>query len=685
MKKTIAITFIALVFVLSGGNIFAVSTPVPKEMLPAQPAHHPAVTDFANVIKDDVESKLETDLINYYNSTSIAVVVVTVDTLNGYEYTDFALSLYNTWGVGNKSNRGVLVMVAPKEHKCQLQTGYGIEFFLTDAKCFSIFENTMKSYFKKDDFSGGIRAGVDAVIAHLGTMSWEDRERTIKEKEEAEAMEAAKSKEETQTLFMNIGLFAAIGLCIAWIAWLIKIAKRRRIVNKFNKSLVADIKTGEHMIELIAEGYKSEPSWAREELKLHLKSSNKSIDDAKALIKESAQKLKKRDTVEEASRRSHEAAQLIEKAKESFNKADGALRAKVKSFSDKVEGDYKQASDFLFHSKRALVNFSNDGYRFNRINSEMERTSKEFSDLKPKLADKENHKEICELSLQYIEFTKNLLSTAKEQVDRKKQVDSNVEKIEQQAKELRQKSDTHENVINELKENYSRSVWSDLAAGFATFIPLIANERIDKSIKVIKDANSIEKQDLRTASSMYDNLEKEVNSVRDFYKKIQDTKTAQERAKKELPGAIKAAEKAVAESFEAIKDPDVKSGSKEMAKKAQQKLSQAKISSGGSILDWYFLYLLFVECKTDAESATASAQHDNNEAEARRRRAAEEAAAAERARKRRQEEEEESSRRSSSSSYSSGSSWGSGGGGGGGGFGGFSGGSSGGGGGGGSW
>ena len=74
-------------------------------------------------------------------------------------------------------NNGVLLLVAPNEHKVRIEVGYGLEGTLTDALSKIIITNAMAPRFKAGDFGGGIERGVDDIITVLTTdaSEWQKR------------------------------------------------------------------------------------------------------------------------------------------------------------------------------------------------------------------------------------------------------------------------------------------------------------------------------------------------------------------------------------------------------------------------------------------------------------------------------------------------------------------------------
>jgi len=120
------------------------------------------------VTKRDVEAKSKT----LEEKSGIQLVVATVKTLEGSDIETYANQLFRVWKLGEaKKNNGVLLLVAPNEHKVRIEVGYGLEGTLTDALASVIISSAIVPRFKSNDFSGGIERGVDGIIGVLGTDS----------------------------------------------------------------------------------------------------------------------------------------------------------------------------------------------------------------------------------------------------------------------------------------------------------------------------------------------------------------------------------------------------------------------------------------------------------------------------------------------------------------------------------
>jgi len=127
------------------------------------------VTDAADIIPDDVEQRLAAKLARLERRTLHQVVVVTLPTLADRDVADVANHLGNTWHVGRAGhNDGVVLLVAPNERRVRISTADGMRPLLPDEACLQVIEETMIPHFRKGDLSGGIEAGTDALIVHLG-------------------------------------------------------------------------------------------------------------------------------------------------------------------------------------------------------------------------------------------------------------------------------------------------------------------------------------------------------------------------------------------------------------------------------------------------------------------------------------------------------------------------------------
>ena len=103
------------------------------------------------------------------NGTEIAVVTVP-QTKPSPTPKVFTTELFNTWGIGKKGkDNGILFLISKGDRRTEIETGYGIEGILPDAKVGNILRTQVTPQFKKGNFEAGIIAGTKALIQELGT------------------------------------------------------------------------------------------------------------------------------------------------------------------------------------------------------------------------------------------------------------------------------------------------------------------------------------------------------------------------------------------------------------------------------------------------------------------------------------------------------------------------------------
>ncbi|WP_131114968.1 TPM domain-containing protein [Lichenihabitans psoromatis] len=171
----------------------------------AYPALTGRVVDNANVIPPASRDALDAKLKALEDKSGIQVVVATVPSLGGNEIEPYANGLFRAWKLGEqKKNNGVLLLVAPTEHKVRIEVGYGLEGTLTDALSKIIITNAMVPRFKTNDYAGGIDRGTDDIITVLTTDSAEWQKRP-----ELRAQEQGSTLDELMP-FLVMGVFVIV-------------------------------------------------------------------------------------------------------------------------------------------------------------------------------------------------------------------------------------------------------------------------------------------------------------------------------------------------------------------------------------------------------------------------------------------------------------------------------------------
>jgi len=120
---------------------------------------HPSnyINDFAHVLSDPTVAELNDTCQQIDQKAHAQIAVVTINTLDGSDVESYTNALYRQWGVGRKAtNRGVLILLAVKDHKYRFEVGYGLEPILSDGKVGG-FGREAVPLLKQNDYSGAVR------------------------------------------------------------------------------------------------------------------------------------------------------------------------------------------------------------------------------------------------------------------------------------------------------------------------------------------------------------------------------------------------------------------------------------------------------------------------------------------------------------------------------------------------
>ena len=127
------------------------------------------VMDLAKVLDQAEKDRITAELANFEKQKQLQLVVVTLPDLAGYTIEDWGLALGRSWGIGQKGkDNGVILLVAPKDHKLRIEVGYGLEGDLPDATANEIIQNAIIPHLRNGEMALGIEAGVQAIIKTLG-------------------------------------------------------------------------------------------------------------------------------------------------------------------------------------------------------------------------------------------------------------------------------------------------------------------------------------------------------------------------------------------------------------------------------------------------------------------------------------------------------------------------------------
>lgn len=192
------------------------------------------VNDYVNILTDSQETQINSKISNFEKQTDIEISFALVDTLNGKDIESFSNELFKIWGVGKANrNNGLLVVIAPNERKWRIETGYGLESYLSDGQAYSFGNSNFKPNFKQGNYYKGIDDFLTQVTSHLGTSSWEDRV-AYTQRVEQERKEAWSNFWWT-TLYVVLSIICLIIFVVLFIRFKKKVEEQKKFLAEKNR------------------------------------------------------------------------------------------------------------------------------------------------------------------------------------------------------------------------------------------------------------------------------------------------------------------------------------------------------------------------------------------------------------------------------------------------------------------
>lgn len=119
---------------------------------------------------DGILSREDVDSINRLffvmeRDKGVRGLVIAVEEIDPDDPYEFTISVANKYGIGGKTNTGIVVMVATVSRAVSILTGEGMEKFITDGQCGYIRRNVMTPLLKEERWGEGIIAACNKISA----------------------------------------------------------------------------------------------------------------------------------------------------------------------------------------------------------------------------------------------------------------------------------------------------------------------------------------------------------------------------------------------------------------------------------------------------------------------------------------------------------------------------------------
>ena len=155
--------------------LVATTTSTAAEISLDRPGDREFVRDNANMLTKPDKAEIVAICDKLLTDKATPIIVITIDRMsnhggNGMRIETFARLLFDQWEIGQAElngqlwNTGILVLVSKGDRKARIELGAGWHRD-KDQFCKSIMDDQIIPQFKRQDFSGGIKAGVVALDA----------------------------------------------------------------------------------------------------------------------------------------------------------------------------------------------------------------------------------------------------------------------------------------------------------------------------------------------------------------------------------------------------------------------------------------------------------------------------------------------------------------------------------------
>ncbi|NLN25444.1 MAG: TPM domain-containing protein [Bacteroidetes bacterium] len=162
ISGSILLPFLSIFFLLSTSSGWA------QFEIPEKPRIQTSVYDYIDLLSPTQKTALEQKLIRYADSTSTQIVCVIISSTQGEDIALLGAKWGQKWGIGQQGeDNGILITLAKDDRRVDINTGYGIEYRITDRMAHQIIHQVMIPEFRNNNFYAGLDKGSDAIFEAL--------------------------------------------------------------------------------------------------------------------------------------------------------------------------------------------------------------------------------------------------------------------------------------------------------------------------------------------------------------------------------------------------------------------------------------------------------------------------------------------------------------------------------------
>ncbi len=155
--RAVTALFAVAFALIAGASAFA------QDLAPIPPLAA-RVTDTAGVLGASAKLELDAKLVAFEQATGGQLAVLIVKTAEPETIDQYGIRVGDAWKIGKKGkDTGAILIIAMKEKKLRIETGYGWEGALPDVEAKRIIREVMTPFLKQNQFAQGISAGIDKI------------------------------------------------------------------------------------------------------------------------------------------------------------------------------------------------------------------------------------------------------------------------------------------------------------------------------------------------------------------------------------------------------------------------------------------------------------------------------------------------------------------------------------------
>lgn len=126
------------------------------------------VNDYAGILSSRGESSAEAVLRDVQQKGLAQITVLTVKSLEGLPIEEYSIRTVEKWRLGGeKTDNGILLLIAMKDRKMRIEVGQGLEGALPDAYAKRIIDYQIVPMMKAGDYDGAVMNGVLGILSRV--------------------------------------------------------------------------------------------------------------------------------------------------------------------------------------------------------------------------------------------------------------------------------------------------------------------------------------------------------------------------------------------------------------------------------------------------------------------------------------------------------------------------------------